>query len=294
VEAVGVRSPKTAALVLCSVVGVALSTWAPAQAPLSESILFVPNHEGIPAESGLYLMDPDGSNVRRFLADITGPSWPVWSRDGSQLALGVSQGGNPPTIRVTDPDGDGPRAIAPEDLWSSAPTWAPDGSKVTFTAAFQGILNVYVANVATAEAVAMTNRVDPAGGWRPSTDPSWAPDGRRIAFSAWKHNNGDAPRYIWSMAPDGSDMRALVTHESHSDSPAYSRDGSKIAFMSNRNGPTNIYTVNADGSGLRRVTREGDDRRPIWSPDGSRIVFYRQPAQFAPPRCGPSTPTATT
>ncbi len=269
------RDSTMATLVACWVLTLALSTGASGQAPQSESILFVSNHGADPADRGLYLMDTDGSNVRRFLPDITGPAWPVWSRDGSQIALGISEGGNPPTMHVTDLDGGGSRAIAPEDLWSFSPTWAPDGSKVAFTAAFQGILNIHVADVKTGEVVAVTNRVDPAGGWRPSTNPSWSPDGRRIAFSAWKHNNGEAARYIWSMTQDGSDMRALVTHESQNDSPAYSRDGSMIAFVSDRNGQSDIYTIRADGSRLRRVTHAGLNYRPRWSSDGTRLVFSR-------------------
>ncbi|MEO2002728.1 MAG: hypothetical protein ABGY41_01350, partial [Candidatus Poribacteria bacterium] len=57
--------------------------------------------------------------------------------------------------------------------------------------------------------------------------------------------------------------------------PAYSPDGSTIAFTSDRNGRDEIYTIRTDGSRLRRLTDTGDDQRPRWSPDGQQIVFYR-------------------
>ncbi len=274
------RNSRMAALVLCWAAAMVLSHVASAQAPRSASILFVSNHGMDPAERGLYLMDTDGSNVRRLLPDITAAAWPVWSPDGSQIALGISPPADPATLHVTDTHGGEFRNIAPELPWSGSPTWAPDASKVAFYGDFQGIGNIHVAHLRTGEVVAVTNRVDPAGGWRPSTNPSWSPDGRRIAFCAYKHNNWQAPRYIWTMSPDGSDMRALVTHESQNDYPAYSRDGSKIAFVSDRHGQPDIYTIRADGSRLRRVTHEGLNHRPRWSPDGTRIVFYRQPGQF--------------
>jgi Tol biopolymer transport system component len=46
-----------------------------------------------------------------------------------------------------------------------------------------------------------------------------------------------------------------------------------IVFMSNRDGPYQIYTMNSDGSGVRRLTFDGNDVHPRWSPDGTKIVF---------------------
>ena len=58
--------------------------------------------------------------------------------------------------------------------------------------------------------------------------------------------------------------------------PAWSPDGSHIAFESNRNGNLEIYVMNADGSHQFRLTRHPDaDYGPSWTPDGSRILFSR-------------------
>jgi len=58
--------------------------------------------------------------------------------------------------------------------------------------------------------------------------------------------------------------------------PAWSPDGSSIAFVSKRSGYSHVYLMRADGTGTRRLTsgRE-EDSRPAWSPDGHRIVFAR-------------------
>jgi TolB protein len=52
-----------------------------------------------------------------------------------------------------------------------------------------------------------------------------------------------------------------------------SPDGTNIAFMSNRDGSLEIYTMAADGSNQTRLTFEGANWDPIWSPDGTRILF---------------------
>jgi TolB protein len=58
--------------------------------------------------------------------------------------------------------------------------------------------------------------------------------------------------------------------------PAWSADGSTIAFASKRSGTFDLYAMGADGSGTRRLTStKEDDGQPSWSPDGRRIVFVR-------------------
>ncbi len=69
--------------------------------------------------------------------------------------------------------------------------------------------------------------------------------------------------------------------------PAWSPDGTKIAFVSRRDGAFHVYVMNADGSGVRRLTHgPKEDHRPAWSPDGRRIVFSREGALFVAPAAG--------
>jgi Tol biopolymer transport system component len=73
---------------------------------------------------------------------------------------------------------------------------------------------------------------------------------------------------------DGSEQTRLTNDPAIDDSPAWSPDGSIIAFAARRDGNREIYLVQPDGSGLQRVTNDpGDDDIPFWSPDGSRIAI---------------------
>jgi hypothetical protein len=82
---------------------------------------------------------------------------------------------------------------------------------------------------------------------------------------------GPAPLGSFAFKSEGVN---LSDNEYCDQSPAWSPDGSRIAFASDRDGDWNIYVMNADGSAPKRVTRSpGVDRNPSWSPDGKRLAF---------------------
>jgi TolB protein len=79
------------------------------------------------------------------------------------------------------------------------------------------------------------------------------------------------------MRADGSDPARLTTQAAAADvDPAWSADGRRIAFSSDRDGNAEIYVMNADGSApLRLTTNDAPERRPAWSPQDDRITFER-------------------
>ncbi|HEV7798847.1 MAG TPA: hypothetical protein VGO73_11855 [Pyrinomonadaceae bacterium] len=91
---------------------------------------------------------------------------------------------------------------------------------------------------------------------------------------------------IYTVNPDGSSPIRLTDDQGHTHNPdgpsydfdqAWSPDGSKLAFTSNREGDSfEIFTMNADGSNVQRLTNNSiDEGQPAWSPDGTRIAFTR-------------------
>jgi tol-pal system beta propeller repeat protein TolB len=84
-----------------------------------------------------------------------------------------------------------------------------------------------------------------------------------------------------TIAPQGTDLRLLPIRTASNDSaPAYSPDGTKIAYVADSTGTvldggdSELYIANADGTGARRVTRTaGLERTPSWSPDGTKLVY---------------------
>ncbi len=80
---------------------------------------------------------------------------------------------------------------------------------------------------------------------------------------------------IYTANPDGSSLMKLTDAIGYDAEGAYSKDGKMIAFASNRDGHMNLYTMKADGSDVRQVTRVKDcyNGGPFLSPDGKRIIF---------------------
>jgi len=97
------------------------------------------------------------------------------------------------------------------------------------------------------------------------------------ADSASSHKAAASPQpQIFVIGLNGAGETNITRNTSGNDSPSWSPDGTRIAFSSNRDGNWEIYVMEADGSGITRLTinRSADDAAPAWSPDGSRIAFH--------------------
>lgn len=95
----------------------------------------------------------------------------------------------------------------------------------------------------------------------------------KIAFIS-SHPDGLSVDEVFIMDSDGSNVIRLTNDDLYEDDdPAFSPDGSKIAFSSRR-GNRDIYLINPDGSNLTNLTNSTlTTWNPAWSPDGSRIAF---------------------
>jgi len=104
----------------------------------------------------------------------------------------------------------------------------------------------------------------------------------KIVFTSDRHNSALS---IWSMNPDGSSPTRLTDETGRTErlpsfvpvydsGPAWSPDGTKIAFISNRNYDFALYIMNADGSNIQLVTDKVlNPGEPAWSPDGGKIAL---------------------
>jgi len=247
----------------------------------------------ISAQGSVYVMEPDGSDLRPLTQTSPGQAlypW-AWSPDGSRLAIrgyvdNPSLTGANYDVYVVDADGSGLRNLTTDasDVEAAAsqgdPDWSPDGRMLAFTddGGDQGDTNVI--QVVSAEGTGRRTITDPSSpGFTPDPSPhgiqayapEWSPDGTTVAFARYLQGGSE----IYSVAPDGSQLRRLTEGDSWNGEPAWSPDGSRIAFTSNRTGSNEIHVVAADGSGEEQLTNIGGKNigDPEWSPDGTTLTF---------------------
>ncbi|HET8650572.1 MAG TPA: hypothetical protein VFL95_11055 [Gemmatimonadales bacterium] len=246
-----------------------------AAAPIAFTVR-APHPDSMP----LYLVQPDGSNLRRIL-DGAGTRYGVtWAPDRNRLAYVFSRSGkvNESELRIVNADGTGDHAILGPGTYSN-PAWAPGGSRILFTEQVAGgMLQLEtVAPDGSGRAPLGTRVAD-------DQDPAWAPDGRSVAFVS--NCRGEPPcdpavADLWVMNADGSNPRQLTFGTGIDDdagAPTWSPDGKWIAFQMHRDQATNIYRIRPTGDSLQQLTSGDASVSRLWpsySPDGSALLFTR-------------------
>jgi TolB protein len=100
--------------------------------------------------------------------------------------------------------------------------------------------------------------------------PAWVPGRNALYYSSQKFGNTD----IFLQDLSTGDRRTFAQYPGSSMSPAVSAGGNKVAMILSKDGWTDVYACNADGSGLVRLTKSKEDESsPCWSPDGKYVCF---------------------
>jgi TolB protein len=234
----------------------------PAWSPDGRRIAFVSRRDG----KALYVMNADGSGLR-IVARVDRLTTPAWSPDGREIVYGRNG------VYVMNADGSGQRQLARR---GSAPAWSPDGRRIAFVITGK----LYVVN-ADGSGHRTLPRLGRGGG---GASLAWSPDGRKLLLvvtSISAPGCGYCSR-LWVLNADGSGLRDLTRNLGGSrgfgawpaSDAVWSPDGRKIAFVRS-NTRRGVYVVNAEGSGMRKLTRQPMEAyaAPAWSPDGRKIAF---------------------
>jgi TolB protein len=150
--------------------------------------------------------------------------------------------------------------------------WSPDGNALYFSATrTKRDYSDYAAERAGIYkhdfAAKSTTKIVDSAMW-----VSVSPTGKEIAVGKLVEGN----REIFITEADGKNARRITFDPKEDFAPSWSPDGKTLLFSSKRDGTVEIYSVNTDTTGLKRITTSGESRsyNPAWSPDGKQIVYY--------------------
>ena len=218
-----------------------------------------------------------------------------WSPDGTKIAFDAVQDPEAlPDVWVMNAHGSGKTRLTTNDGFDAFPNWSPDGRRIAFDSdgpdfpETQGIWTMLPNG-------ADLRRVTDPPGFDFDSEPAYSPDGSWIAFTRFRDTckfpnrnrfiAAGCTSAIHVVKTDGTGLKRLTGWGQAVASPDWSPDGAKIAYhrcdICKQGGALDVFVMNADGSGDRRLTKSPQwtggpfvaSGNPVYSPDGKKIMF---------------------
>jgi Tol biopolymer transport system component len=275
--------------------------WSPVWSPDGMRIAFFSEREG---KSGIWVMDVDGTNLTPVGTPPGVNDYPTWSPDSKRIAWNCTMGRRLPTgqgdfeICVANADGSDLIQLTDTEGSNKYPSWSPDGSQILFVSTRNGWPTlpdyqppgydpedfgdeeIFVMDIDGRNQVNLTN--NPREG---DSFPAWSRDGAHIIYSRYgcltvmNITNPSQRLQLSKGNCAGADSGTFPDWFQPSKSSAakiVSACSPAISFMDERNGQTDIFAIDRDGSGLRQLTDDAARELAMsWSPDGSQLIFQR-------------------
>lgn len=249
-----------------------------------ESVISFTRYAGN-GQGHVFTMRPDGSGIQRVTSSPGVQAHSSLSPDATRVVYSqVNPGGS--SIEAVDRAG-GPIAVLNTGRkWSLVPHWAPDGSRIAFTSDADGNYEIYTMNPDGGDVRQLTFTAPPIQ----HVGPKYSPDGSQLLYATDEDEEDPANQQdIWVMPAGGGAGTRLTRGINDRESRGWSPDGKRIVTQTVEDGVGQLVVLNADGTGLRRITGfpPGTPRfapggifpvmsgavTPAWSPGGDRIAF---------------------
>jgi Tol biopolymer transport system component len=218
----------------------------PAISPNGRDIVFTSNRSG---NNDVFVVDSEGGSPVNLTNNAANDGWARWAPTGHHIVFHSNRDGNF-EIYVMDSDGGAQTRLTNYGGIDQFPDWSPNGREIVFRR--DG--DIYVLDLTTGEAERLTNE--------PPLNQmaAWSPNGQQLVFMSTR----DGYPSVFTMDADGSNQINRTPKDPNdvasdwlSRAPSWSRDGHRIFFTSFRpstGGDTEVFVMNADGSGVQRLT----------------------------------------
>ena len=250
----------------------------PAFSPQGDKLAYSATYDGTNvADTAIDVMKPDGSQRRHAFARPGFSAFSSsWSPAGDLIAFSVGRyfraAGHPTAqVAIMKPDGTDVRMIADDGSNNGFPSWSPDGKRIVYKKD-QHLVIYSVADGTTTELTKAGPQYD--------NFPQWSSKDR-ISFTT----NRDGDFEIYSVKPDGMDLRRLTYSPGVDGHQIWSPDGESILFSSARMGFKDertlleripqpygeLFVMRADGTQVRQITdNQWEDATPGWAPEPTK------------------------
>ena len=212
--------------------------FAPAWSPDGRRIAFTSRRSG---NYDLYVINADGSGVRRLTTDPGFDGFPSWSPDGTRIAFESSRAGGNYDIWIINADPPAsPRRVTSDPAVDGLPAWSPDARRIAFDSKRDGDWEIYITARGGKVSRVTSNTVS-------DVQPAWSPDGRQLAFV---HNHGLPGVYVRRLSTGVA--RLLAGGPAYQ--PSFSPDGRSVIFAWQQQSLELASMASTDGSGKASLT----------------------------------------
>lgn len=196
-----------------------------------------------------------------------GPAQATYPGSNGRLAFGLNTGDGNVDVYSVKPNGNDLRRLTDAPGFDACTAYSADGKSIAFCSARSGSFEIWAMKANGMQ----QHQVTHTGGFL--LFPDYSPDGTKLAFGG--RLPGDSNEDIFLVNTDGTGLVRLTTDPGNDRLPAWSPDGSKIVFLSDRTGVFQVWVMDADGGNPQQLTTDPapKDQVPDWSPDGTRIAY---------------------
>ena len=237
----------------------------PSFSPDGNQVVFSSTRDG---NQEIYLVNLDGSNLRRLTFNPGIDTHPAFSPDGTQILFTSNRENENADVYVMNADGSAPVKVTNWDTNETAGpgSWSPDGTKIAFFSDHNGKDDIYVLSAETIRPKVLLS--NPQGNLGST---SYSPDGKRLLYTEELDNKAGALKLLDLETRQSTLLKRIEQPRTAVD---WSPDGNWIAFSDRVNGNSDVFLIRRDGTELRNLTNHpAMDVGPSWSPVGKRIVF---------------------